>query len=364
MFSRLLSQKKSITLPGHVDRVVGIDIGSSSLKIVELQNRNDVVTLTTYGEIELGPYARSDAGATTKLDVAVEQTALAELRTAAAVKAKQAVLAIPLTASFATILSLASDKENEDLSARVRVEARKYIPIPISEVTLDWIDIGTRSTDSTVGDLMTHDILVAAIQNDALANARMLVEGNGFKDTPLEIECFSAVRSLYRADTPHAAVIDIGAETAKLYIINQGVIHRIYRSRLGSAQCTAQYAKEYNRSFAEAEAEKRALTDTHLTYPAWQKIYHHHFDYAFREFAKVIAEYQTVSHETISEIIITGGGSLFPNFSQHIADQLSIPTRLAEPFEQVAYPAFMEDTLRAIGPSYTVALGSALRHFV
>jgi Tfp pilus assembly PilM family ATPase len=159
------------------------------------------------------------------------------------------------------------------------------------------------------------------------------------------------------------AVIDIGAETAKLYIVNQGVIHRIYRSRLGSAQCTAHYAKDFGCTFAEAEALKRTLTTASLTYSAWQKIYHRHFDFALREFAKVIAEYQTIHKITLGEVVITGGGALFPNFSQHIANQLSIPTRVAEPFEQVAYPAFMEDTLRAIGPTYTVALGSALRQF-
>jgi Tfp pilus assembly protein, ATPase PilM len=150
---------------GGSDRVIGVDIGSSSIKVVELQDRSGVLTLTTYGEIQLGPYDGKAVGETVALDPKKEQEALVDILRESAVKARRAVFAMPLSSSFVTIMSLEA-KKDEDLSPRVRVEARKYIPAQINEMTLDWAEIDAGKREGK--ERPTRDVLVAAIQNEAL----------------------------------------------------------------------------------------------------------------------------------------------------------------------------------------------------
>src|SRR3989338_5254914 len=128
------------TKASDANRVMGIDIGSSSIKVVEVQERDGVLTLTTYGELQLGPYADTEIGQSVTLDTKKEQQALVDVIRESAVKASSAVFAMPLASSFVTTIHFTADQE-EDISSRVRVEARKYIPVPIGEVTLDWAEI-------------------------------------------------------------------------------------------------------------------------------------------------------------------------------------------------------------------------------
>lgn len=340
-------------------KVVGIDIGSSSIKIVELQNRNDVVTLTTYGEVELGPYAEeSPVGKSVVLPANVERQALVDILRESATKAKQAVFAMPLSSSFVTIMSMQANAE-EDISPRVRVEARKYIPIPIAEVTLDWAEV-----DNITGSAgTTRDVLLAAIQNDALARFSGLMDTVELPNTPIEIECFSAIRSLYVQDEADNAIIDVGATSTKLYIVRNGLLQRMYRVRAGGALVTEKLATELACTFEEAEMQKRVITSTDAQFMQIQKQHHIAYDRVMKEFKQVIDEYESKLQVQIGTIYLIGGGSLFPGLDNFFGSILSRKVALVLPFNKVAYPAFMEDTMNSIGSTFAVALGAALRHF-
>ena len=213
-------------------RVVGIDVGSSSIKVVELQNRNEVVTLTTYGELQLGPYLdEGPIGSAVTLTPSLERQALIDILRESAVKARSAVFAMPLSASFVTVMNM-NALPDEDISARVRVEARKYIPVPIADVTLDWAEVET----SMAGAVESRDILLAAIQNDALSRFKTLLQSVEFPAAPTEIECFSAIRGLYDPNQDDIAIIDIGAQSTKLYLVHKGLLQRVYRVRAGGAR--------------------------------------------------------------------------------------------------------------------------------
>ncbi len=340
-------------------RVVGIDIGSSSIKIVELQNRNDVVTLTTYGELELGPYVEEGpVGKSVVLPASIERQALVDILRESATKAKQAVFAMPLASSFVTVMSLQASA-TEDVSSRVRVEARKYIPIPIAEVTLDWAQVDS----STDGDVATQDILLAAIQNDALARFNGLMDTIELPNTPIEIECFSAIRSLYTNDESDVAIIDVGATSTKLYIVRNGLLQRMYRVRAGGALFTEKLAATMGCSFEEAELRKRSIVATDEQFAAIQKQHHMTYDRVMKEFRQVLDEYEAKLQVQIGSIYLIGGGSLFPGFDNFIGTVLSHKVKIETPFNKVAYPAFMEDTMNSIGSTFAIALGAALRSF-
>ncbi len=341
------------------DRVVGIDIGASSIKVVELEERDGVVTLTTYGELQLGPYGDGTAiGQAIALSASVERQALVDILRESAVKAKHAVLAIPLSSSFVTTMSLEAGPE-DDISSRVRVDARKYIPVPIGDVTLDWAEI----TVNSAGAPGTRDVLLAAIQNDALKRFLNLMQTADLPGPPTEIECFSAIRATFETERPNTAVIDIGAGVSKLYITEQGLLARMHRVPTGGIKVTERMVEERQLSFADAETLKRTVTTTDADYGWVQKLTQVTYGRTIKEFRQVIEEYQSRSGLEVTDVILTGGGATGFGLDTMIAHELGRRVSIAVPFNKVAYPAFMEDTLTVIGPIFAPALGAALRQF-
>lgn len=340
------------------DRVVGIDIGSSSIKVVEVEDRSGVLTLTTYGELQLGPYDGKEIGQAVTIDPKKEQQALIDIIRESAVKARRAVFAMPLSSSFVTIMSLKASKD-EDLSPRVRVEARKYIPVPISEVTIDWAEVEVSAENKA----HTRDVLVAAIQNEALKRFNSLMEFVNLGNPPTEIECFSTLRALFKEEEQDIAIIDIGAMSSKLYISRQGLLQRMHRARAGGALATKRIASVLEVGFEEAEVVKREADSKGAKFRDIQRAHQSCYDRAFSEFRQVIDEYEQSIGTTISAVYLSGGAVQFPGLATQLKSSLDREVMTANPFSKVAYPAFMEDTLTNIGPSFTVALGAALRVF-
>lgn len=344
--------------------VVGIDIGSSSIKVVELQNRKGVVTLSTYGELQLGPYAEKQIGESVVLTAKQEQEALVDVLRESAVTARRAVFAMPLSSSFVTNVSIEANKD-DDISALVRVEARKVIPASLSEVTLDWAEVetGTENDKKKKDTSVQRSVLIAAIQNAALERFKVLMQFAGIEQPPTEIECFSAIRSLYNPQDKDVVVIDIGAISAKLYIARGGLLMRMHRIRAGGAVATNRIASVLNCSFEDAEIKKQTADKTQSTFSDIKRAHDSSYERAFREFGQVLREYEEKNAVTLPTIYLSGGGAMFAGTETMLQDVLSRQVIRANPFSKVAYPAFMQDTIKEIGPSFTVALGAALRTF-
>lgn len=351
IFSKLMPSQSS------GGSAVGVDLGSSSLKVVELEDRKGEVALTTYGELQLGPYADEPVGQSVSLDQQAEKQALVDILREAGVQAGRAVFAMPLASSFVTTIDFQT-RPKEELEARVRVEARKYIPAAISEVTLDWAEL-----DSAGDDESERSVLLAAIQNDALARFRELMRFVKLENPPTEIECFSTIRALYSDREQEVAVVDLGAVSSKLYVAKQGLVQRMHRVRAGGAICTKRIASVLEVDFEAAELKKRTAGIDESVTQELKRAHQASYDRAFHEFRQVIDEYERTFGTELDAVYLTGGGSLFPGVANQLADELQREVRIADPFSKVAYPAFMEDKLQEIGPSFTVALGAALRQF-
>jgi len=335
--------------------VMGVDIGSSAIKVVELEDRDGVLTLITYGEVQLGPYADQDLGATVHLNQKQEQEAFVDVVRESAIKSREAVFAMPLSASFISTTTLDADPE-ADLSAMVRVEARKLIPASLSEVTLDWAELDTVSKQQT-----GRPVLIAAIQNAAIERFKILMQFAGFKDAPTEIECFSANRAA--AQKSNTMIIDFGAASSKMYLSHDGVLNRMHRINSGGVDITKKFAEALDISFEEAENEKLQMTPDDENYETLQSVYTKHYGRALREFKQVFDHYQLDTGATFDQAMICGGASAFPGLPAIVKDRLGLDVEYIDPFKKVAYPAFMEDTIHVIGPSFVPAMGAALRMF-
>jgi type IV pilus assembly protein PilM len=354
IFGKLFSQTQA-----GGDAVVGIDVGSSSIKVVELQDRDGVVTLTTYGELQLGPYKNQSVGESVILDAGQEQEVLVDVLRESAVTAKDAVFAMPLSSSFVTNVELEAAPE-ADLGAMVRVEARKVIPASLSEITLDWaeVDAGPDNTEAGI-----RKVLIAAIQNNALDRFKILMKFAGLNQPPTEIECFSTVRALYDSTEDNVGIIDIGATSTKLYIAQKGLLMRMHRVRAGGTLATKRIAELEEIEFEAAELLKQTIDRKTTDFARIQKAHHSTYERAFREFNQVIREYEKENELELDAVYLAGGGALFPGIDTLLQESLQKEVRLANPFKKVAYPSFMQDTMLEIGPSFTAALGAAIRIF-
>jgi type IV pilus assembly protein PilM len=251
---------------------------------------------------------------------------------------------------------------NADLGALVRVEARKVIPASLNEITLDWAEV-ENGKKAEKKEKIRRDVLIAAIQNIALERFKILMQYAGLEEPPTEIECFSAIRSLFSASEKDSVVIDIGANSTKLYIAHDGLLMRMHRIRAGGAIATGRIASVLNIGFEEAELRKHQASKGDKDFPDIKRAHDSSYERAFREFNQVLREYEEKNGMQLRTVYLSGGGAMFPGAEALAQNLLSRDVVRANPFSKVAYPAFMQDTIKEIGPSFSVALGAAIRSF-
>lgn len=348
--------------------VIGVDIGSSAIKIVQLRRQGSRVMLETYGALALGPYAKMEIGRATNLPVEKVVLALIDILREAKTTTKVAGVAIPFSASLMTIIELPNVGEKQ-LAQMVPTEARKYIPVPIAEVGLDWSIIPRDQTDHDPGVeavdgkvVPKTDILLVAIHNDTLRDYETIVSKAGLDVGFFEIEIFSTIRSVLDDNTRPVMILDLGAASTKLYIIERGIVRNSHTVNRGSQDITSTIATSLNMPLDQAEIMKRTvgwsadpgqktLADTiALT-----------LDYIFAEARHVLINYQSKHNKSVEKVILMGGGATMKGFVELAQKNLETPVALGDPFSKVQAPAFLTEVLRKNGPEFAVALGLALR---
>src|SRR6185436_1183412 len=188
---------------GKEASVLGIDIGASSAKIVQLRASKGSAILETYGEIALGPYGQQPIGKAVKLTPEKIGDALTDVMREANVTSRGGGLSIPFSSSLVSVIDL-PNVQQEQLKRMITIEARKYIPLPINEVTLDWFVIPREEGEQSAFDRVEkktplqakgQEVLLVAIHNDILRNYQTIAATSGIKIEFYEIEIFSAIRS-------------------------------------------------------------------------------------------------------------------------------------------------------------------------
>lgn len=354
--------------------VLGIDIGSSSIKVVQLRSQRGRVLLETYGELALGPYAKVEVGKAARLAPEQLGEALRALMKEANVTATSAGVAIPFSASLITILDLPKVDKSQ-LARIIPIEARKYIPLPVSEVTLDWFVIPDdafseqfdRIEEETALQKKGQSVLLAAIQNETLRTYQTVMQDAGLAVSFFEIEIFSAIRSALGSGVAPVMIVDIGASTTKIYVVEQGIVRLSHLMNAGAQSMTEILARTMGWSFEKAERMKREWGFTQASAYSREENDHMHAALlstlvrVFAEINRVLLSYGKRYNKNVSAIVLTGGGASLPGLLERAAEELHAEVRLADPFSKTEAPAFLDNVLREIGPGFSVALGAALR---
>lgn len=369
-FLKNLLNKAKLPMSAPSGSVVGIDIGSSSIKAVQLKKEKGKAVLETYGELSLGSYADSPVGSLTNLSAEVLAQALKDVLKESQVTASDVALALPSASSLVFVLELPGSISEKDLKEVVPIEARRYIPVPLTEVTLDWWTIPQREEASTpegvgvstVSVGKKTEVLVAAIHNDTLSKYREIVERTGLSGGLFEIEIFSNIRSTLGWDLSSALLVDFGASKTKLSIVESGILRKSHIIARGGADITGNLATALDVPFARAEALKKEFgllgigTNKNVADVSALVI-----DYIFSEANEVLLNYERANNKTINKVVLTGGGALLKGLLEKARENFKIEAVIADPFNKAETPEFLKKVLQSVGPPFGVAIGLALK---
>ncbi len=360
---------------GHEGPMLGIDIGSSSIKVVLLERVGEKVALKNYGELALGPRAGSAIGQATNLPPEKTAVALRDLLQETGIVASHSLIAIPFSASLLSLVEL-PDVSKKEIETMVPIEARRYIPVPIAEVSLDWWVLPksknkiskeaevARATDvlKPIGKI---DVIIAAIHNDIIQKYELIKRDAQIPggSSHFEIEIFSTLRAVVDGDLSPTLVIDIGAGSTKLALVDEGIVRGSHVVSAGGQDITLNLSRAQGITFDKAEEIKCRVgligdEDGRDVLAASDLL----LSTVFGEALRFAENYENKYETNIEKIILTGGGARLRGLEKIAAEKFpKVVVSTSNPFIGVDAPEFLAEKLRDIGPSYSVALGIALK---
>jgi type IV pilus assembly protein PilM len=355
--------------------VLGIDIGASAIKVVEIKKKHGRAVLKTYGELALGPYAGTEVGRATNLPPAKLAEALKDILREAKTTSTLCGSALPLSSSLISFITIPPVAEKQ-MAEVVSLEARKYIPVPMNEVLLDWSPIpregnypseddgsvGNNVQDGEKKNISGQDVLVVAIHNEYIAKYQDIMSSSGLSPTFYEIEVFGAIRASIEQGIQTMMIFDMGAQATKLYIIERGVLRASHIINKGSQDITLAISKSLGLTVEEAENMKRVYgLSSGSEHKDLHEIITVNLDYIFYEANTVLSNYQKKSNRNVAKIILTGGGVLLKGFTDLAKISFQTEIVYANPFDKLETPAIFTEQLKLAGPEFAVAIGIALR---
>jgi type IV pilus assembly protein PilM len=349
-----------------VKKHLGVDIGTASLKVVELEDMGGRAKLSTYGSIDLPlDIIKSDSR-----EVIVQISgALKELIKAAGVTADRATSALPGFSVFTTVIDLPKMPETE-LAQAIKYEAEKYIPSPIEDVVLDWENVGEQEAEIVLkGEkkkAMMSRILLTAASKNLVAKYMEIFKNVGLSLESLETEAVALVRALVGEDTSPLLLIDMGATATDICLV-EDTSPRLTRSiDLGGNAVTRSIAKSLNIKPERAQQFKKdfglkGITGVSLEEKVPQAI-RAVIDDIVREIRHACNMFYNKGGRKIEKVILTGGAAKLSGLSQYLNSLLGVPVYLGNPWARVLYPEELKSILLDLGPDFSGAVGLAMRN--
>jgi len=346
-------------------KFLGIDIGTSSIRIIELAKKKDSAQLSNYAEVQSSSFVKKPFRIFTKNSVSLSNNQLGEairlILDEAGIEAKEANLGIPDFSSFFTSFQIPV-MSREEIPQAVQYEVRPYIPLPLLEVTLDWIIMEGEPSKTPLR------ILVVAIPNDVIVQYKEIARIAGLELKSLESEVFALARSAawsLRGSGDEQKVIglvDIGARSTTCSILEKGILKYSYTFGMGGNELTEVVAKSFNIDYNEGEKIKTAhgMLANGDTKRDVRKVLVPLVDSVLEEIKEVFRNYYRQEGKEAEKVILAGGMANMAGLKEYFAQSLNKEILVANPFANISYPPMLKKTLESIGPLYTIATGLAL----
>lgn len=325
--------------------VLGVDIGTSAIKVVQLNHENDM--LETYGIVELPVMITPKS---TEDEISQVVTLLVNLLAKAQVSTKKCAVSLPNSAVFTSVIDLPKMTDQE-LDSAVRFEAKKYIPLPFAEVSLSWTLISENPGNNTI------KVLLIAVPKQIKEIYIQIFQKAGLQLEIIEIEALALIRTLVQDKSKNDVIIDIGGKVTGINFIKQGLLHLTRNLNIGGDTITEKIAQALNLELNRAEQFKRdfGLNGTDFLPEAVKPV----LLSIKNEVKQLITLYKSHSVE-IDRVVLTGGGSQMPGLVEYFKD-LELEVINGNILANIGYPNHAEGALKRFGMQLPVAIGLALR---
>ncbi len=339
-------------------KMIGIDIGTASIKAVELSRWGQGKTLENYGEIKSSslykePFINGDRGGYLLSNYFVAR-AIRAILDESKIRTKAAIFSIPDFSTFCTSFELPPMNPNE-LKDAVYYNASQYIPLPVAETTLDWQLIG-----GVPGDKQSAlKIFLVAIPNQIIQDYQKVAQLAGLELYAVEAEVLGLVRALVRGKRNCICMVDVGVQSTTINIVDNGVLKKSYSFDFAGSQLTYSIASALDLGHQQAEElkNKEGLTSSREEI---SKTLYLLIDPLVIEVKKILSDYYQQEGKDPDEIYLTGGTSNLPGLKEYFSEVLKRKVEIPNCFSELLYPPILGDTIEKIAPSFAVATGVAL----
>jgi type IV pilus assembly protein PilM len=263
---------------------------------------------------------------------------------------------------FSSIININHSVNKKDLEAAINWEAKKVIPLPLSDIVLDWqmVDEAPAATAAT-----GHKVLLTGAPKALIQNYVGVFKTAQLNLLSLETEIFALIRSLLGNDRSAAMIVQLGSTTTNIFVVDKSVPVINRSIAVGGINITQAIAAHLNMNVAQAEQFKYDLMHKSdaaegAKLPA---MIVESLSPIINEIKYILEVFGSKDNRRVEKIILTGGGALLPGLTNHLAEMFNLNTIVGDPWFRVAYPFELKPILEKIGPRLAVAIGLAMREF-
>lgn len=340
--------------------VLGVDISSTSVKVVELELTPGGYKILEFGARGLPP----DAVIENEIKDAEKTSAtLQKVIASGNFKSTNAVIAVSGSAVITKIIQMAEHLSEDEMTSQIAIEADRYIPYPLEEVNMDFQVVGPSSTQNNM-----VDVVLAASRSENVTSRVDVLLMAGLEALVVDVEAYALERAFAEivgkdAEKKTFAVLDIGATVTSLSVIHDTETVYTREQIFGGRQLTDEIKRRYGMTFEEAGMSKRKGGlppdyETEVLAPFKAAI--------IQQVSRGLQFFFSASEfDIIDKIFLAGGTARLPNMTEDITQRIGIETVVANPFSTMAMAEHINrERLYSEAPSYMLACGLAMRGLV
>lgn len=341
--------------------VLGVDISSTSIKIIELAEQNGRIQVEAYAS---EPLPENSVVEQTIVDTEVVGGAIKKALLRSRSNVKQAAVAVAGSAVITKVIQMAAGLSDDEMEQQIKLEADQYIPYPLEEVAMDFEVQGP-----VEGDDSRVDVLLAACRKETVELKEDSIVIGGLESGKVDVEAFCVERAyqllesqLDSENKDTVAIVDIGATMTTLNVLNHGDIIYTREQMFGGQQLTEEIQRRYGISALEAARAKieGGLPDdyeTEILLPFKESV--------VQQVSRSLQFfYSSSQYNDVDYVILAGGTASLEGLAQLVQDKIGTPAIIANPFASMTLGSKVNaEKLANDAPGLLVACGLAMRSF-
>lgn len=349
--------KKPTTSP-----VLGLDISSSVVKLLELSKKGSSYRVESYAIEAIAPGAVVDKAIADPGAVGESlKRAIKRSRT----RAKYGAIAVGGSTVITKIISMPDSLSDDEMASQIELDAEQYIPYPLEEVHLDFHVVNSPGKNNG-----TVEVLLAASRSETVEARVAALEMGGLTAKVVDVEAYATETAL-RLLTPKlpgaganqiVAVVDIGDARTSMSVLDNFKIIYTREQIFGGKQLTEEIQHRYDLSYEEAEKSKRrgTLPDDYAA-----ELLEPFKEAMAQQISRSLQFFFSSSQYThVDHIFLAGGNALIPGIAKLVQSKIGTPTTIANPFVGMTVASRVNaQALISEAPALMVACGLALRSF-